>query len=346
MRAAWLVVLFGCGGGASTGDGNTNGDDGPGGDGHGTADAMVDAAPMVCGDGLRVAGEECDDHNTANGDGCDSTCHVEPYSGAPQIAIDAMHAINAARAAADVPGRPLDRSAVQSAQAHASYYANNAAAYAGGLSPHNEDASFPNGFTGVNFSTRMGAANFTGNPFFETMAFSANPTSAVAQWMNTAFHRIAILHPNMTTFGYGNSTASGRNNDVVDYGGGAAESASRVIVWPPPGATNIPRTFNTAQEGPTPPPAPNGGGTTGPIISVFFANGSSGTITSHSIKDSNGTVLPDTMIAKNDMTFGAFMSGSYCFYGNPPAAAGTFTVTIAGTVNGQAFSRQWTFATN
>src|SRR5258708_310332 len=210
----WLVIIafagggfaggVACGGGSSTSDGN-GGDDGPRGDGHGPAAARIEAAPRVCGDGMRVAGEECDDHNTTSGDGCDATCHVEPYAGAPQIAIDAMHAINIARAAADVPGRPLDSHAVQSAQAHASYYANNAAAYAGGLSPHLEDASFPTGFTGVQFNTRMSAAGFTGSAFFETMAFSANPTSAVAQWMNTVFHRIAILHPNMTTLGYGNS---------------------------------------------------------------------------------------------------------------------------------------------
>jgi cysteine-rich repeat protein len=347
---AWLcAALIACGGGgSSSGDGNQNGGDGPdhGDDGNPTpADAMVDAAPMLCGDGLRVAGEECDDHNTNNGDGCDSTCHIEAYVGAPQSAIDAMHAINAARAKADVPGRPLDSHAVQSAQAHATYYATNAAAYANMESPHGETSGYP-GFTGTDFSTRMAAAGFTGSPFFETMAFSANPTSAVAQWLNTVFHRIPILHPNMATFGYGLSTLNARNNDVVDYGGGSAESASKVILWPPPGATAIPRSFNITQEGPTPPAPPGGGNTTGPIVSVFFANGANGTITSHAIKDGNGTTLPDTFIAKNDATFGPFMSGSYCFYAAGPAAAGaTFTVEIHGMVNGQPFSRQWTFTT-
>src|SRR5205085_10094822 len=35
-------------------------------------------APIVCGDGIVDAGEECDDGNTASGDGCDATCHAEP----------------------------------------------------------------------------------------------------------------------------------------------------------------------------------------------------------------------------------------------------------------------------
>lgn len=33
----------------------------------------------TCGDGLRVANEECDDGNTMNGDGCSSDCKVETY---------------------------------------------------------------------------------------------------------------------------------------------------------------------------------------------------------------------------------------------------------------------------
>jgi MYXO-CTERM domain-containing protein len=35
------------------------------------------APPPVCGDGNIDAGETCDDNNTANSDGCDSSCHVE-----------------------------------------------------------------------------------------------------------------------------------------------------------------------------------------------------------------------------------------------------------------------------
>jgi cysteine-rich repeat protein len=301
---------------------------------------------MVCGDVMRVRGEECDDGNAAPGDGCDATCRVEPYAGAPQAAIDAMHAMNLLRAAADLPGSKLNMQIVGAAQAHASYYSNNAAAYSGGLSAHNEDPAFPNGFTGADFGTRMSAAGFAGPALFETMAFSANPSGAIAQWMNSVFHRIPLIHPNMTQFGYALSTAMSRANDVADYSRGNAEKPNAVIVWPPPNATGIPRSFNRSQEGPMPPAPPGGGNTTGPIISVMFANGSNGTITSHALKDAGGATLPDTMIAKNDAQFGGFMSGSYCFYAAGPAAAGSkFTVEIAGTVGGQAFSQTWSFTT-
>src|SRR5690625_7808482 len=32
---------------------------------------------LVCGDGILSDGEECDDGNTTNGDGCSSTCEIE-----------------------------------------------------------------------------------------------------------------------------------------------------------------------------------------------------------------------------------------------------------------------------
>lgn len=38
-------------------------------------DIQID--PVVCGDGMPGFGEQCDDGNQANGDGCDSTCKIE-----------------------------------------------------------------------------------------------------------------------------------------------------------------------------------------------------------------------------------------------------------------------------
>jgi cysteine-rich repeat protein len=60
---AGLVLAIGCGGG-----GGDDGDDGG-----------IDAPPAaVCGNGAVETGEECDDGNTAPGDGCDASCDREP----------------------------------------------------------------------------------------------------------------------------------------------------------------------------------------------------------------------------------------------------------------------------
>lgn len=48
---------------------------------HGTCQAGTCANINACGDGFieLALGESCDDGNTVGGDGCDATCHVEPF---------------------------------------------------------------------------------------------------------------------------------------------------------------------------------------------------------------------------------------------------------------------------
>jgi fibro-slime domain-containing protein len=75
--------------GACGGSNGSNGSDGGGGDGggtvdaRGTADGAADARPAVCGDGLLDPPEECDDHNTDDGDGCSPTCQMDPDYACP-----------------------------------------------------------------------------------------------------------------------------------------------------------------------------------------------------------------------------------------------------------------------
>ncbi len=47
----------------------------------GTFTMLVDVRPPGCGDGLMSGGESCDDGNTADGDGCSSTCTIQPLVG-------------------------------------------------------------------------------------------------------------------------------------------------------------------------------------------------------------------------------------------------------------------------
>jgi cysteine-rich repeat protein len=36
-----------------------------------------DVCHEICGDGLKLSGNQCDDHNTVSGDGCDEHCNIE-----------------------------------------------------------------------------------------------------------------------------------------------------------------------------------------------------------------------------------------------------------------------------
>src|SRR5262249_30430633 len=48
------------------------------------ASVSPDACQAVCGNGVVECGEQCDDLNTANGDGCSSTCKLECGDGIKQ----------------------------------------------------------------------------------------------------------------------------------------------------------------------------------------------------------------------------------------------------------------------
>ncbi len=56
-------------------------DDGNNVDGDGCSASCTVEAQSSCGDGTLDVGEECDDGNTVNGDGCSSVCTLEPFCG-------------------------------------------------------------------------------------------------------------------------------------------------------------------------------------------------------------------------------------------------------------------------
>lgn len=49
----------------------------------GASSRSVSSAGPLCGNGVLDAVEECEDRNTVNGDGCSSTCRIEPNFCAP-----------------------------------------------------------------------------------------------------------------------------------------------------------------------------------------------------------------------------------------------------------------------
>lgn len=288
---------------------------------------------------------------------CHTASGAEPPASATPAQQQALAAVNTVRTSAGLPEFTMPESLNLAAQNHANYYVNNPMAYANGLSSHNEDPNFP-GFTGVNPWDRTTTTGFPTQGIFEGMAFLNNPTAAVSQLVNTVFHRIPMIHPSITQFGYGSSAdANNRAADVFDYAVGNTNDPSQIVVFPPPNATNVPPSFDVSREGPTPPPPPNGGAITGPIVSVLFDQSvnsvftnskmQNAVITIHVIRDSLGNPLPHTFLGPDTPGVGWLMAGSYAFYTDGPAAPGaSFSVHIEGTINGLPFVKDWSFTTS
>lgn len=95
----------------STGDPTTGGGGGSGeANSPGQCTENCDPTPRapVCGDGSLDAGEQCDDGNTLDGDGCSSTCRIEAKPQPPATATIAPNVLQGLRVSGDTQVRPDD----------------------------------------------------------------------------------------------------------------------------------------------------------------------------------------------------------------------------------------------
>jgi len=266
-----------------------------------------------------------------------SSCPAPP-AGAPDNAIKALNAVNTIRLAMGVECATLQLTLDKSAQAHCDFYAantGNAMCESDSISPHSEVAGCT-GFTGADPGARIKAAGYSGNGWSEVMAFNDDPNKAVTQWVNSVWHRTPLLSPWWDDMGYGNAAKC----DVIDQGPGKQMPGTTSAMYPYAGQTGVARSFNGAQEGPTP-PAPPTGWPSGLPITLYVKQA---TTVSHSIEVmGSGTPLAHQWIdykqSNND-------SSQLILYADKPLTANTtYHVTIAVTISGTPKTFDWTFTT-
>ncbi len=142
------------------------------------------------------------------------------------------------------------------------------------------------------FSDRMGMMSYKGHPRFEVMAYVGHGRTAVGQWLDSVWHRIPIVSPDVDEAGYGKS---GRC-DTMDFGLSTGTSEPRNLVYPFDGQTEVPRAFS-GRESPEP-PAPPEGWPSGYPISL---NAPGMTVREHTIVVDGGTEnIPHIFIAPGD----------------------------------------------
>jgi uncharacterized protein YkwD len=280
---------------------------------------------------------------------------------ATESQILALEQLNTARVASGLP--PVNQVAAlnQSSQAHAEFLVSNCSNYGTtGLSPHNEDASWP-GFTGVQFWQRMTAAGYPDSSASEVIAFLNRPTLAVDGWIRTLYHRLPLLDPRTKEIGYGGATIPSDapycqyrqfwNADVIDIGMDSTAD-DVVVLYPPDGSKYIPTSFDGMESPmPTPPPA---GWPSGTIITVQFGKDLPFTVTGHKLLGPGETELPHLIVAaKADDT--AFVGADpnlhddrvLSLYALSPLMTGNdYTVIVDMVRNGGPLHLEWTFKTD
>ena len=138
--------------------------------------------------------------------------------------------------------------------------------------------------------------------------------------------------------GYGNAATC----DVIDMGPGAQAPATKTAFYPYAGQTGVVRSFNGAQEGPTPPiPMSTMKWPSGLPITLYIRNA---TTVSHTIEvQGSGMPLAHTWLDYNQSNNGK--DSLFMYTDAPFTAMTTYHVNIVVTVAAKPQTFDWTFTT-
>lgn len=310
----------------------------------GSEPSAADAGSLANGEnGQGVAG------SPTWGGASTGSVHPGPATNAPALATpsgataaqsEALKRLNALRAAVGVAAAVEDAAINTAAQAHAEFYVTWATKYtAKNLSPHEEDASFGAGFTGKSFADRMQAAGFKGSPSGEVMAFSGSTEGALQGWLDTVYHRLPLVDPGTGAFGYGEAAKGGKVCEVMNFAAGGKGNGP-IVVYPWPGQTGIPPSWN-GLEGPQPPKPPKGY-PSGPVVTARFPWQVA--VQAHTLTAADGAEVPHVWLDDdNDPNLASFDTQTKVLYAHKPLAAGVYKVRIAFTHAGKAETLVWRF---
>lgn len=267
--------------------------------------------------------------------------------------IKAIERTNWYRQMSDLPPLDMIGAINQACQAHSDYYVTHIDKYKStGMSPHNEDSGWSEGYTGAAPWDRMGHFGYADGAS-EVIAFVHNPVLSVDGWMNTLYHRIPFMDASLMACGYGAAGSGTWQNsskiDTMDFGNSnqAGQSYQGPIlegIYPPPGSSGIPPSFDGME---TPqPPIPATGYPSGTIISVTWSATANFAPEEHRIwKDGSTQDLAHVWVdPSNDASLAG--ANTIAMYANDPLEKGTrYRVYIKGKKNGAEWEKEWFFVT-
>ncbi|ADG20614.1 CAP domain-containing protein [Paraburkholderia atlantica] len=237
----------------------------------------------------------------------------------------------------------------QAAQAHASYMGQN-----GGTISDTEVAT-NTGYTGVTYADRAVHFGFPGSGVYTggasagyytnaTLSEAAYGQQIVNEWLGGVYH-IAVAALPVTEIGVGwNETTYNGYPEIhssVSIANLQSLSGNLPLTFPCQGTTGVP--YKEAGEFPTP---PNTSGAFGTPVAVVGNPTDTIVLTSGTYTDTSGNVITlQVLNSTNDPNQELSAFEAVAYPAAPLTANTTYSVSLTGTRNGTAFSRNFTFTT-
>ena len=260
------------------------------------------------------------------------------------IAVDGRNWINYRRAQAGVPAVTENAMINNAALGHSEYLRTN------NVMSHDQTPGTP-GFTGVTLKDRLNAAGYTipdsGYAYGEVISGTTNGNGQfMAEELITAiYHRFVMFEPKFRELGTGAATSSrGYNYFTADFatrgGFGPGIAANTVVTWPFNGQTGVTPNFLSDSEDPDPVANIN---EVGYPISVHANIDATVAMQSFTVRPRGGANLQVQVVHSSPDP--AKRTAVAIVPLAPLRAATTYEVSFAGTVNGVAVNRDWSFTT-
>jgi Tfp pilus assembly protein PilF len=199
------------------------------------------------------------------------------------------------------------------------------------------EVSSGQGYTGDNVLTRAQHFGYPQRSMAEVITHRSEPAGAVADWIDSVYHRIPLLRADLMELGYGDAYLGPLTVQVMDLAFRETTSG-RVILYPAPDQVGVPAAFNGNE---IPDPAPNASYPIGYPVTATFDRNARVTIGAFHLRDPSGAALPGISLQPSNET-----ENSFAFMANVPLKAGTtYTADLSYTLNGFAGHRVWKFTT-
>lgn len=263
---------------------------------------------------------------------------VSALPGAHAEGARAVHYLNAIRTAAGLPPVRWDGALGAASAAHATYLIQNPSDR--DLNAHGERPG-GRGFTGETVGDRTRYWGWTGASVSEVIHFETTAEEGIDGWMESLYHRIPLISADISHIGFQVAGSADAYVQVMNLGGHGTSEAT--VLWPPPGATEVPPGWSGLEQ---PDPFRLYDGWQGPVgytVSATFPGGPGLLMDEMRLTGPDGREVPAYRFTPaND----SLLTDTVALIPHDPLAPNTrYEAHFAGTVGGRPWSRTWSFTT-